>query len=434
MPDVYVCGTGLGTGPGVPMPLPNDPSSAASLTAIASFGGIDVHWTYPSTNPNAVAHTLLYRGITANFAASIQRGVVSGNSFYDRIAEAGTFYYWIRVVSINGTMGDLLGPASATIRSLSDSVVDTLTGRISTGILATSLRATLDNISMINANLNAEIFDREGGETSFAQALTAVSNGVAQAHSFITTEINSRVTQNAAIAEQINLVAVTLGNQVAAVVVSADAWIGPHTSLSGKVSNIGALWTAKVTVNGLIGGFGVFNDGQTVEAGFDVDTFWIGRSGTDKVLPFIIDGGTVYINKARIRNADIDSLKIAGNAVTVMTGATVANYTTVSITMSVTTNDLPPGSSTVPCMVTGSADISGADTAYYFDVGLNQSNLYIGGNLLASQPPHGGIHTLTGVIALPVGTHVITAFNHGDPNNYNGLTRLMTITAVLGKR
>ncbi len=308
------CGTGLGVSG--PAPLPNDPIGSMTLTAIAGFGGINVRWTMPGTNAHAIAHTLLYRGTSPNFPASIQRGVVSGNSFFDQIAEAGTYYYWIRTVSINGSIGDLYGPASATIRSLSDDVLDTLTGRISDGVLATSLRATLDNISMINAKLNEEIFDREGGETSFAQALLDVSNGVAAAHSFITTAINSQVTANSAIAEQIDLVAVTLGDQVAAVVISADAWIGPHASLSGKVTDIGALWTAKVTVNGLIGGFGIYNDGSTVEAGFDVDTFWIGRSGIDKVLPFIIDGGTVYINKARIRNADIDTLKIGGRSAT----------------------------------------------------------------------------------------------------------------------
>ena len=428
-----VCGTGIGNGGGA-TPLPSDPVGSMTLTAIAGFGGITVRWTMPGINAHALAHTLLFRGTSGNFAATAQVAVVSGNFYYDRIDEAGTYYYWIRPVSVNGTVGDLYGPASATTQTMSDAIMDQTTGRISDGVLATSLRATLDNISMINANLNAEIFDRETGETSFAQALEDVSNGIAEAHSFITTEINSRVTADSAIAEQIDLVAVTLGDQVAAVTISADAWIGPHATLNGKVSDIGALWTAKVTVNGLIGGFGVFNDGTTVEAGFDVDTFWIGRTGIDKVLPFIIDGGIVYIDKARIKSADIDSLKIAGNAVTVVTGATVTYYTTVSVTMVVTSNDLPPGYSTVPCVITGSADIAGSGTSYYFDVGLNQGSLSSPGNLLASQPPNGGLHSITTVVNLPVGTHVITAYNHGDPSNYNALTRLMSVTALLGKR
>ncbi len=336
----HVCGTGIGgTVPIIPITLPEDPSAASGLTAVASFGGIDVRWTFPSTNPNAVAHTLLWRGVTANFAGAIQRGVISGDSFYDRIEEAGTYYYWIRVVSVHGTMGALLGPAYATIHTLSDSILDTLTGKIHDGVLSGALRATLDHISMINDNLNAEIFDREGGETSFAAALLDVANGVAAAHSFITTEIASRVTADSAIAEQINLVAVTLGSDVAAVVVSADAWIGPHATLSGKVTAIGALWTAKVTVNGLIGGFGIYNDGTTVEAGFDVDTFWIGRSGTDKVLPFVIDGGVVYINKARIKDADIDTLKIGGRSATSADSSNGVNNASVYVTLTGVTGE-----------------------------------------------------------------------------------------------
>ena len=327
-----VCGTGIGNGGGV-IPLPSDPVGSMTLTAIAGFGGINVRWTMPGINAHALAHTLLFRGTSGNFAASAQVAVVSGNSYYDRIDSAGTYYYWIRPVSVNGTVGDLYGPASATIRTMSDDIMDQITGRISDGILATSLRATLDNISMINSRLNEEIFDRETGETSFAQALIDVNNGVAQAHSFITTAINSQVTSNSAIAEQIDLVAVTLGDQVAAVVISADAWIGPHTSLAGTVSNIGALWTAKVTVNGLIGGFGIFNDGTTVEAGFDVDTFWIGRSGIDKVLPFVIDGGVVYINKARIKDADIDTLKIGGRSATSVDSSNGVNSAAVGVNL-----------------------------------------------------------------------------------------------------
>lgn len=329
----HVCGTGSGL-IGPPPGDPDTSSTSISLFATAGFGGINVRWTYPVINSHAVAHTKLYRGETSNFAASIERAIVSGNGYFDSEVVGGTtYYYWIRVITVNGTIGDLIGPASATARARSDDILEDLTGKISDGVLATSLRATLDNISMVNANLNQEIFDRETGQTSFAQALEDVSNGVAAAHSFITTEINSRVTADAAIAEQIDLVAVTLGNQVAAVTISADAWIGPHQSLAGKVTDIGALWTAKVTVNNLIGGFGIYNDGTEVEAGFDVDTFWIGRTATDKVLPFIVHDGVVYINKARIKDADIDTLKIAGRSVTTVDSANGVDTATVYVNL-----------------------------------------------------------------------------------------------------
>ncbi|MDT8895632.1 hypothetical protein RSO41_13320 [Halomonas sp. I1] len=66
-----------------------------------------------------------------------------------------------------------------------------------------------------------------------------------------------------------------------------------------------SIYSAKVQAGGLIGGFGLYNDSKTVEAGFDVDRFWIGRTNSDKVKPFIVDGGTVYMDAARIRRGDI---------------------------------------------------------------------------------------------------------------------------------
>ncbi|MDW0357722.1 hypothetical protein Q8G38_00160 [Halomonas venusta] len=67
----------------------------------------------------------------------------------------------------------------------------------------------------------------------------------------------------------------------------------------------GSLYTAKVQSGGLIGGFGLYNDGDIVEAGFDVDRFWIGRTNSDKRKPFIIDDDVIYMNNAMIRNGSI---------------------------------------------------------------------------------------------------------------------------------
>lgn len=302
-----VCGTGGWTGP-----LPGDPDNNVVLTATPAFGGIYVNWTYPMTNSHAVAHTLLYRGITNNFGSAVQRQVVSGDFFYDMIPTGITYYYWIKIVSINGTVGVTIGPASATARLMVDDLIEQLTGQIDQDVLATSLKGTLDNISIVNGNLAAEIFDREGGDTSLAAALADVAAGVADANTFITTEISSRVTADSAIAEQISLVAVTAGADLAAVQVTMDAWIGDVGVLEEKVSDIGALYTAKLTVNGLVGGFGLYNDGSTVQAGFDVDTFWIGRTSADKRKPFIIEGGVVYIDNAMINQLSADRIDTRG--------------------------------------------------------------------------------------------------------------------------
>lgn len=302
-----VCGTGDWSGP-----KPGDPDNNSILSATPAFGGIDVSWTYPSTNPFAVAHVLVYRGVSADYMGAIYLATVSGSMYYDKtdIEMPIEYFYWIRLVSINGTYGELIGPASAVARPSIERTIEQLTGKIDAGVLAQSLRAELDQISILNGNLLEEITARENGEITLAQALADVDGGVAQALTFIHEEISSRVTADSAQAENLNLVAATLGDEMAAATTSMTAEIDAMTG------TVNAMYTAKVNVNGLIGGFGLANNGAEVEAGFDVDMFWVGRTNTNKVKPFIIANDVVYINKARIRDADIDTLKIAGNAVT----------------------------------------------------------------------------------------------------------------------
>lgn len=369
------CGTGDWTGP-----LPGDPDNTSILSAVPAFGGIDVSWTYPNINPHAVAHVLLYRGITSNYAASVKQATVAGNTFYDKITgTAGTrYYYWIQIVSVNGTVGSVIGPASAVVRSRSQDIVDDLTGQIDAGVLAQSLKTEIAKITLNAEDLKQEILNRTLGDGAVTTLLMEVQDevsgsfallnqevllrvegqnaiastlqtlGVANANNAaaIFTEQQTRVSADSALSQQVTLLVAatdgfaaaiqneeyarttadsalagqistaqsTLGNNIASVQTSLTTNIN---QVDGKVSGIGALYTAKVDVNGLVGGFGVYNDGTFVEAGFDVDRFWVGRTGPDRVKPFIIENDVVYMNKARIKNADIDTLKIAGNAVTV---------------------------------------------------------------------------------------------------------------------
>lgn len=389
-----VCGTGI-----VPGPKPGDPDNNIALTATVAYGGIDVKWTYPTSNAHAVAHTLLYRGATNNRNAAIQIAVVAGNLFYDKIAEVGTYFYWIQIVSVNGTVGDFIGPASATTRARSQDTVEDITGQIDTGVLGTALRQDIARIALNYGELTDEIRNRIAGDAALSGAFADLDAGLVQAVSLVNTEITTRREGDSALAQQMTIIAAANAASASAIVdertarVTADEaltrdyravlaateanaaaitderqvrtaadssvaeWITSAQSAlndrissvqvnaqtlinqtDGRVTEIGALWTAKVSVDGLVGGFGVYNNGQFVEAGFDVDRFWVGRTQANKRKPFIIENGTTYIDSAVIRNgsidnakigvaaiktanigvAEIDSLRIAGNAVSTM--------------------------------------------------------------------------------------------------------------------
>lgn len=369
-----VCGTGGWTGP-----LPGDPDNNVTLSAVAASGGIDVSWSYPATNPYAVIHTLLYRGITSDFTAAVQQRVVAGNHYFDRIpsTEIRRYYYWIQLVSVNSTVGSVIGPASAIPGNAVQDTLESLTGLIDAGYLAQSLRSEIDRISLLSSDLSAEALTRFTNNEVLAAALAAVQAESGEALAYILDEVTQRTNENEALLTSINALAVGMNGNLAAIAeektvratadeatadsievlvgrvdttaaaiqneqtlrVSADAAIANSlttvqtafgnnlssvqtnleskiTTVGGKVTDIGALFSTKVQVNGLFGGMGIYNDGTTVQAGFDVDNFWLGRT-TSGVKPFIVDNGVVYMDKARIRDADIDTLKIAGNAVTV---------------------------------------------------------------------------------------------------------------------
>ena len=118
-----VCGTGGWAGP-----LPGDPDNNSVLRATPAFGGIDVSWTMPATNPFAVAHTVIRRGRTNNFNAAVFLASVGGDFFYDKsdTAQPVEHFYWIQFVSVNGTYGDWIGPASAVAKPLIEQVIEDL--------------------------------------------------------------------------------------------------------------------------------------------------------------------------------------------------------------------------------------------------------------------------------------------------------------------
>lgn len=301
------CGVGGWGGP-----LPGDPSNDSVLSATPTFGGIEVSWNLPTTNPHAVAYVIVWRALANNFAAAIKRAEVSATAYFDRIDDSFQYWYWIQVVSRNGTVGELIGPASAVAKPTLQATIEMLTDQIDQGLLAQSLKLKLDEISLLNSNLLQEILDRENGETSLAEAIADAQAGIAEAHTFILDEVASRTAANEAIIQQINGVAAAAGDDIAAVTQTLTAQIDSTNN------TVNAMYTAQVNVNGLIGGFGLANNGTSVEAGFDVDKFWVGRT-TNKVKPFIITGGIVHIAQAAIPVLTAD--KINGRDLVILSGA-----------------------------------------------------------------------------------------------------------------
>lgn len=460
-----VCGTGGWSGP-----LPGDPNTNIVLMATPAFGGVDVTWTYPTTNPGAVAHIELYRGLNATFGNAIPLTVVGGNFYYDKntFAVNTQFFYWGRVVSINGTVGEWVGPAVAIAKPTIANMLDLLNGQIDSSLLAQDLRTELDNIPTLTSGLAIETLARLNDNVALGNALNTVQSSTNQALTLIETEAIERTDNHAALASVVDTLAAGVGSNAAAIVteqtvrasaydalaaqiqtiiatgnnagstvflqasapttgmVEGDVWydsddgnkmyryvasawvdisdarlgfntaaisaettaridadtalttslttalstIGSNTAaisteattranadtalassitsaqsvlngniaaaqttlqtnidvVDGKATAIGARYTAKLSVNGLIGGFGIYNDGTEIDAGFDVNTFWIGKNNTYKRKPFIVSGDETFIDQAVINQLTFTKLRDEAGGVMVESGRIKSDF------------------------------------------------------------------------------------------------------------
>lgn len=358
------CGTGMGN-----WPKPGDPDNNSLLTATPGYGGVQLRWTYPKTNPQAVAHTLLYKSTIPDFESSALLVTASGDYYFDSTSDskAVEYYYWIQIVSVHGTHGDVIGPASAIPLPEIEKFMQLLTGKIDQGLLAQSLKEDIGRIGSIEDNLRNEIYDRETANQRLAEALGLLDTNVTQAINYlddeiiarkegqnaltqrittlvaanqdafsaIRTEEAARVAADQALAGQINTVQSSLGPALASVRQEMETNI---REVDGKLMEINARWTAQVSANGLVGGFGVATDGSSVEAGFDVDRFWVGRTNDNKIKPFIIEGDVVYINDAAINKLTFDKLRDSTGNVVVQNGKLKAEYMNVSNLSALTSN------------------------------------------------------------------------------------------------
>lgn len=342
----WVCGTGTGN-----FPKPGDPDNNVILTATPAFGGIDVQWSYPMINPQAVAHVHLYRSTSPEEWTAVRYHTVTGTYFFDRIEIAGTmeYHYWIQIVSVNGTIGEMIGPATATSRPTIAAMLELLTGQIDAGLLAQSLKNEIAQIETNRLGITAEMLARAASDDALGVAYNEVRAQSDETRALLQNEVLARTSANEALVTAVNTLHSTVQNgeqawtaaiqQESVARASADATLASQittaqsqmaeniasvqtnleteiTTLGDRVTSVGARYTALVTVNDLIGGFGIANDGTQVEAGFDVDRFWIGRTAANKRKPFIVQNDEVFIDSAVIQNAAITAAKIADAAIT----------------------------------------------------------------------------------------------------------------------
>lgn len=244
------CGTGDWNGP-----LPGDPDNNSVLTATPAFGGIDVSWSYPAVNPYAVAHTLLYRSTSSSFNSALQIAVVSGNQYYDKseTTQLIQYFYWIKIVSVNGTLGAVIGPASATARPTIDRMIELLSGRIDAGVLAQSLKTEIDRIQLVSADLQLEINNRTLANVATSQLIAEMQADINASLGIITNEVTGRQEGESALLAQVNAAsaAIALESTTRAAAIQNEAGQRATALLNETAARIASLSALQTQINTL---------------------------------------------------------------------------------------------------------------------------------------------------------------------------------------
>jgi hypothetical protein len=576
MTDCTSCGTGLNTS----APLPGDPDNSGTLTVSSAYGGVDVSWSLPLVNDHAVAYTIVYRGSTDNPAFMVERGRSGGTFYFDKSDSSAptVWYYWVQHVSVNGTRLDLIGPASASALPKIEEMLQLLTGQIDASKLATSLKASIEQIETTRLALISESNSRVNAQGIIEGSLSDLSTDVSDVHTLIQSEseelrtayssmaatmdtmyVNYQETQALVLQEQLTradgdealaqqlttLQAVTGGhtatlNSLATTSVNdlealasytqslsatgfttftsvtdptedpgneindGDVWIDvsvdalgnvkhlmyrweatewvPTSALYGAMAGIrqeatvrnsaiesvtealntyssstnqtlatvaqnietiatttgelGALYTVNVTtsVDGdgepqhLVGGFGIYNDGTLVDAGFDVDRFWVGRTNENGIKPFIIDNGTVYINEAVVKQITIDKLRTASGNVVVENGKIKADYIDVG---SITANYLEVINSVVSSTIKSANYSASAGWLINSNGSATFNNVKVRGDVEASSLKAGSANIVN---TLNIAGNAVRVLEYGAINTtLNGASNSNTLTALVSK-
>lgn len=349
----YTCGTGGWVGP-----LPGDPSTSdVYITATPAFGGIDVNITWPQINPEAVAYVQLFRSLLPDPVSAALHAQFNGTFYHDAIDNPlkPTYYYWVKIMSVHGTLSDMIGPAWAQPKPLIEEMIEQLSGKIDAGFLAQSLKQDIDQITLNKLGITQELIDRAANDDALGVRITTVGAHSGETRALLQEEVLARTSANEAFVSTVNTLYAELNGNISAVQTTVTALTTQVDSLAqqitnvesefngnlaqvqqtlqtnintvdGKVTAIGALYTVQVNVNGLVGGFGVYNTGQSVEAGFDVDRFWVGRTNANKRKPFIIENDTVYMDEAAINKLTFSKLRDEAGTFIVQNGKIKAQY------------------------------------------------------------------------------------------------------------
>jgi len=178
--------------------------------------------------------------------------------------------------------------------------------------LYNSLSSTVSTNSSNIATAQGDIVTLTTDTSANASAISSLTSTVNSNTSAITTEQTTRANADSALAADITSLTSTVGGNTSSITTNA-------TAISTLDGNASAGYVLKLNANGkvaqmVLGSNASSGTGATSIVSFLADTFKIDNDAGSSVSPFIVSGGQVFIDNARITN--LDGNKIAANTIT----------------------------------------------------------------------------------------------------------------------
>ncbi len=297
------------------------PVTPSGIVVAATANSVKITWDAPDYSGHwfTKVYKTQWDGISLpDFSEAFFTSAVQGD-YIDLDVQSDTLYlYWLRHVNTNTVSSDLYGGNGIEVGTLISVRDDT--GWIDNTHLDPTLGDRIDLIdsTLINGHngiygaflgLNTTVdglYQTVGTIDTTGKATATSLNNLADEHNLLKTIVGDN---NAGLFYEVGLVTTSGAENAAAIALNL-------TSIGGLETQ----FTVKTNVNGHIAGFGLASttspyDG-TVHSEFAVvaDSFIIAHPNNSEAYPFVVDGGSVFMDSAFIKDASITNAKI-GNII-----------------------------------------------------------------------------------------------------------------------
>ena len=243
------------------------------------------------TSANASAITSLTSTVNSNTSAITTEQTTRANADSALAADITSL-----TSTVNGNTASI--SSEATTRANADTA------------LAADITSLTSTVNSNTANITSESVTRANADSALAADITSLTSTINSNTANITSEAVTRANADSSLASDITSLTSTVNGNTASITTNA-------TAITDINDNASASYVLQLNANGKVAQMVLESNadagtGATSTIAFLADTFKIDNDAGSSVSPFVVSGGSVLIDNARINNLSADKILIDG--------------------------------------------------------------------------------------------------------------------------